>query len=129
MAVGLEPGRLEMGPTSWRATPKHVVSRGRPALRSNATLLEGDVVDAVRAMRAGDGPPIMLGAGADLFATLAEAGVVDDFRFLVMPTALGQGKHLFASLRAPLPLRPVGSRTFATGNTLLEYVRADEPEA
>jgi dihydrofolate reductase len=114
--------------TYWRATPKHVVSRGQPALRSNATLVEGDVVDAVRAMRAGDGPPIMLGAGADLFATLAEAGLVDDFRFLVMPTALGTGKHLFASLSAPLRLRPVGSRTFATGNVLLEYVRADEPE-
>ena len=27
----------------WRDTPKHVVSRGQPALRRNATLLEGDV--------------------------------------------------------------------------------------
>ena len=113
----------------WRDTPKHVVSRGQPALRRNATLLEGDVVEAVRAMRAGDGPPIMLGGGAELFATLAEAGLIDDFWFLIAPTALGQGKALFASLTAPLSLRPVGTRAFSTGNVLLKYVRADEPQA
>jgi dihydrofolate reductase len=111
----------------WRSTPKHVVSRGQPPLRANATLLEGDVVDAVRAMKAGDGPPIMLGCGADLFATLAEAGLIDDFRFLIAPMALGQGKALFASLSEPLRLRSVGSRVFSTGNTLLEFVREDEP--
>ena len=52
--------------TFWRETPKHVVSRGDPPLRPNASLVEGDVVDAVRAMKAGDGPPIMLGVGAEL---------------------------------------------------------------
>ena len=113
--------------TVWRATPKHVVTRGQPPLRPNADILEGEVVEAVRAMKAGDGPPIMLGCGADLFATLAEAGLIDDFRFLIAPTAMGQGRHLFASLSKPLGLRAVGSRTFSTGNTLLEFVREDEP--
>ena len=112
--------------TFWRATPKHVVSRGQPALRANADLLQGDVVEAVRAMKAQDGPPIMLGAGAELFATMAEAGLIDDFLFLIAPTALGQGKPLFAKLRAPLRLRPVGTRTFSSGNALLEFVREDE---
>ena len=45
----------------WRETPKHVVSRGQPDLRANASLVEGDVVGAVRTMKAGDGPPIGLG--------------------------------------------------------------------
>ena len=69
----------------------------------------------------------MLGCGADLFATLAEAGLIDDFRFLIAPTAMGQGTPLFASLQAPLRLRPVGSRAFSTGNTVLHFVREDEP--
>lgn len=68
----------------------------------------------------------MLGAGADLFATLAEAGLIDDFLFLISPTALGQGKALFASITKPLRLRPVGTRVFSTGNTLLAFVREDE---
>ncbi len=113
--------------TYWRATPKHVVSRGQPDLRANADILAGDVVGAIRTMKAGDGPPIMLGAGAELFATLVEADLIDDFRFLFVPTALGQGKAMFASLTRPLRLRAVGSRTYDSGNLLMEYVRADEP--
>ena len=112
--------------TVWRQTPKHVVTRGQPPLRPNSDILEGDVVEVVRAMKAGDGQPIMLAGGADLFATMAEAGLIDDFRFLIAPSALGQGKALFASLTTPLRLRPVGSRTFSTGNTLLEFVRDDD---
>lgn len=110
--------------TYWRETPKHVVSRGRPTLRPNADLVEGDVVDVVRAMKAEDGPPIMLGAGAQLFATLSEAGLIDEYRFLIVPVALGQGKALFASLTEPLRLRLTGTRTFSSGSVLVEYVPA-----
>ena len=110
--------------TFWRETPKHVVSSGQPTLRPSATVLEGDVVEAVRAMRAGDGPPIMLGAGAELFATLSQAGLIDDYRFLIAPMALGQGKAMFASLTEPLRLRLTGTRRFPSGAVLLEYVQA-----
>ena len=40
---------------AWRATPKHVLSRGRPALRANANVIEGDAVDAVKRLKAGRG--------------------------------------------------------------------------
>lgn len=108
----------------WRETPKLVVSRGQPELGPNASLLEGEVVDMVRSMRAGEGPPIGLGAGAELFATLSEAGLIDDYQFLIIPTAIGQGKALFASLPVPLRLRLTGTRTFESGSVLLEYVPA-----
>jgi dihydrofolate reductase len=107
----------------WRETPKHVVSRGHPPLRPNAAVLPGDVVPAVRAMKAVDGPPLMLGAGAELFATLAEADLIDDFRFLIVPVALGQGKPLFGALTRPLHLRLTDTRRFESGAVLLEYVR------
>lgn len=110
--------------TFWRETPKHVVSRGHPELRPNASLIEGDVVEAVRAMKAGDGPLIMLAGGADLFATVSEAGLIDEYRFHVFPMALGQGKAMFASLKQPLHLRLTGNRTFPSGSVLLEYERA-----
>ncbi len=112
--------------TFWRETPKHVVSRGNPELRPNATHLDGDVVEAVRAMKTGDGPPIMLGAGAELLATLTQAGLVDDYRFLIVPTALGKGKAMFGALTEPLKLRLAGTRRFDSGNILLEYVPAEQ---
>jgi len=110
--------------TFWRETPKHVVSRGDPDLRANASLLEGDVVEAVRAMRAGDGPPIMLGVGAELLATLTEAGLVDDLRFLIAPIALGKGKSMFGAFKEPLRMKLVATRAFPSGSVLLEYVPA-----
>ena len=108
--------------TFWRETPKHVVSHGRPTLRANATQIEGDVVDAVRQMKAGDGPDLSLGCGADLFAQLSEAGLIDEYRFLLAPVALGRGKALFAKLDAPLKLELTRSTTTSGGGVLLEYV-------
>jgi dihydrofolate reductase len=108
----------------WRETPKHVASRGRPELGPNATMIEGDVVDAVRRLKDGPGGEIMLGCGAELFAALSRAGLIDDYRFLVTSTALGRGKSLFGALDAPLRLRQTGTRTFDTGNVLREFVPA-----
>ena len=113
--------------TFWRETPKHVVTRGQPALRPNAATLEGDVVETVRRMKQQDGPDIMLGSGAELFATATKAGLIDDYRFLVAPMALGAGKPLFAGLDEPLQLRLTNSHTFPSGAVLLEYVRRDMP--
>jgi dihydrofolate reductase len=105
----------------WRATPKWVVSRGQPTLRANATVLEGDIIEAVRALKASDGPDLQLGCGADLLATLGEAGLVDSYRLLITTTVLGQGKQMFASFHEPLRLRLTGTRTFDSGSVLLEY--------
>lgn len=105
----------------WRETPKYVISRGQPALRANATLLEGDVVEAVRALKSSDGPDLQLGCGADLLATLSEAGLVDAYRLLITTTVLGQGKHMFGAFHEPLRLRLTGTRTFDPGSVLLEY--------
>lgn len=116
----------------WRQTPKHVASRGEPMLRENAELIEGDPVEAVRAMKAEEGPPIMLGTGAELLADLARADLIDDYRLMIAPMALGKGKSLFAGLDEPLWLKLTGTRTFPNGSVLLEYVRRDDdrdPEA
>jgi dihydrofolate reductase len=105
----------------WQDTPKYVMSRGQPTLRANAQVLEGDVVDAVRRLKATDGPDLQLGCGADLLATLTEAGLIDAYRILITTSAIGQGKAMWASLREPLRMRLTGTRTFASGSVLHEY--------
>ena len=106
---------------AWQATPKHIVSRGDPRLGPRADLLDGDAVEAVRRMKEGDGDDIMLGTGAELFATLSAARLIDRYRFLIIPIAIGRGKALFRELEEPLRLVLVGTRTFAAGSVLLEY--------
>ena len=106
----------------WRETPKYVVSRGSPPVRANAQVLTGDVVEAIRALKTGDGPPLGLGCGAELLATLSAAGLIDVYRWLVIPKAIGQGRPLFGALTSPLSLRLMRTRTFDAGSVLFEYV-------
>src|SRR4051794_3297651 len=106
----------------WQETPKHIVSRGSPDLGPNADLVEGDAVDGVRRLKATEGPTIMLGTGSELFATLTSARLIDTYRFLVIPVAIGKGKAIFADLESPLRLDLIGTRTFSSGSVLLEYV-------
>src|SRR3954468_24517335 len=105
----------------WQETPKHIVSRGRPDLGPNADLLEGDAVEAVRRLKETEGPVIMLGTGSELFAALTSAGLIDTYRFLVIPMAIGQGKPIFGGLESPLRMRLLGTRKFSSGSVLLEY--------
>ena len=107
--------------TFWAETPKRVVARGEPELGPAASHLQGDVVEAVRRLKEQPGPDIGLGCGADLLATLSQAGLIDTYRWLVIPKAIGQGKALFRSLDEPLSLRLTGTRTFSSGSVLLEY--------
>lgn len=107
--------------TFWAETPKRVVSRGQPELGPAATLLEGDVVDAVRRLKEQPGNDIGLGCGADLLATLSRAGLIDTYRLLITPTALGQGKAIFSALEAPLAMHLTNTQTFSSGSVLLEY--------
>jgi dihydrofolate reductase len=73
-------------------------------------------------MKAEDGADILLACGADLFAQMTKAGLIDEYRFLVAPIALGRGKALFGSLQEPLRLRLTNSTTTSGGGVLLEYV-------
>ena len=114
---------------AWRSTPKHVLSRGRPVLRGNADLVEGDAVEAVRRLKDGDGAPIGLGGGAELLATFTKAGLIDTYRFLIIPTVLGDGKAMFGGARRAAPSaidrdtdvlgreRPAGVRTGRVATT------------
>jgi dihydrofolate reductase len=113
----------------WRETPKHVASRGSPRLRANASKIDGDPVDFLRHLKSTEGPAIMLGAGAELFATMSDARLIDDYRFLIAPMALGKGKALFGALDEPLDLRLTASRQFPSGSVLLEYVARDRRDA
>ena len=48
-------------------------------------------------------------------------GLVDEYRLMVNPIALGEGKPLFAYLDEQLKLQLVDTRVFGNGNVLLTY--------
>ena len=94
-------------------------------LRPNADLVQGDVVEVVRAHAGRRRPADHARRRARTCSPRSsEAGLIDDYRFLIAPVALGQGKAMFAQLTEPLRLQLTGTRTFSPGSVLMEYVPA-----
>lgn len=112
----------------FNAMQKYVVSTTLPDASAwrNSTLISGDVVEAVRALKVQDGKDIYVDGSSVLVQTLVQHDLVDEYSLLVFPVVLGGGKKIFPDgLR--VNLRLVESRPFPSGVVLMRYV-ADRPE-
>jgi dihydrofolate reductase len=83
----------------------------------NATFLSGDVVEAVGRLKAGRENLVVYGSGR-LAETLRAAGLVDEYRLLICPIVLGEGRKLFAETAASR-LSVIDSVTAPSGMLLL----------
>jgi dihydrofolate reductase len=88
---------------AWRRQPKWVVSRSRPPVGPNATLLGDDLAGAIRALKAEREGEIEI-AGPTLAHSLTELGLIDEYRIYLHPVVLGRGRPFFAGPRPPLRL-------------------------
>jgi riboflavin biosynthesis pyrimidine reductase len=60
-------------------------------------------------------------AGATLAAPIVQAGLVDEYRIVVTPAAVGGGTPFFPTLPSWISLRLLENRTFPGGTVLLRY--------
>lgn len=88
---------------AWRRYPKWVVSRSSPSVGPHATLLEGDLGEAIRALKDERDGEIEV-AGPTLAGTLTQLGLVDQYRIYLHPVVLGHGTPYFAGPVPPLRL-------------------------
>lgn len=108
--------------------PKYLVST--TATRADwdpTTLLGGDAVAAVGALKAQPGRELQIHGSARLGATLLAAGLVDTVRLAVAPTVLGSGRRLLAHPGPSAGLRLVDSEATPAGLLLLTYETAGPP--
>jgi dihydrofolate reductase len=89
---------------------------------ANSTVLRGDPVESVRALKSDPGKDIVLTGSISLAHTLITAGVVDEFRLFVYPVVQGRGRPLFPAGTARKNLRLLDHpRSFRSGIVLLRY--------
>jgi dihydrofolate reductase len=107
------------------AMPKYVVSTTLTSASAwrNSTLISGDVVEEVRALKALDGKNIYIDGSSVLVHTLAEQDLIDEYSLLVYPIVLGNGKKLFPD-GLSVDLRLVEAKPFPSGVVLMRYARA-----
>ena len=102
------------------STPKFVASTTLESVDwNNTTLLEGDVPDAVRALKEQDGKDITISGSPTLVRSLLRAGLIDELRLMIHPVVLGKGERLFDGDEFALEL--ADSRTFDTGVVYAVY--------
>jgi dihydrofolate reductase len=102
--------------------PKYVVaSTPDVAEWSNSTVLEGDLAEAVAAVKRQVDGDIVVHGSARLVQELVERDLVDELRLMVFPVVLGAGKRLFGDTSDKKPLRLTDSRTVGDGVSILVY--------
>jgi len=129
-AVLAEPGRYsadELRYARWaERTPHLLFSRTmKRADWGSTTVVAGELKDEVRALKANPGKGLIVFGGASFARALIDAGLVDEYYFVVNPVLLGGGKSPFHGLsRRRLKLEQ--AETSAHGTVLLRYVNAEE---
>jgi dihydrofolate reductase len=116
------PGRTDDFSQAMNRIPKLVVSRTLTDLGawSNSSLMDGDLLESVEKQKI-DRDVIVAGSASVVHA-LAAHDLVDEYRILLFPSALGTGARLFTVETAPVHLLLVSAETSGAA-VLLRYQR------
>jgi dihydrofolate reductase len=108
--------------TKLNELPKYVVSStlGDPAW-ANTTVLEGDVVQAIRDLKARPGNELQVHGSGELLRFLLDHDLVDRLNLEIFPVIVGAGARLFPERGLDTGLELVASRTTPSGVQISTY--------
>ena len=104
----------------WNATPKVVFSHELESVEHGARLARGDVGEELAKLQREFDGEIEVG-GPTLAAQFIERGLIDEYQLMVHPVVLGAGTPYFPPGVSRFDLRPIETRTFASGVMYLAY--------
>jgi dihydrofolate reductase len=109
--------------------PKYVASRTlKDPAWVHTTVLDGDVMAAVRDLKAQPGRELQVHGSGVLVRSLLEHDLVDRLNLLVFPVIVGAGKRLFPESGIATGLAVEESKTTPSGVTISVYRPAGRPE-
>ena len=112
---------------TFNAAKKHVASRTLESLHwNNSSLLGGDVVAAMTALKREPGRDLQIIGSGNLIQTLQAASLIDEYNVWTYPVVLGGGKRLFEKGARPGALRLVASKVSKAGVVMCTYVPAGD---
>jgi dihydrofolate reductase len=90
----------------------------------NTRIVRTSLRDEILKLKQEPGKNILVG-GVDIPSQLVELGLIDEFRFVVAPIIVGEGRRLFDGVNLPekCRLKLVDSKTFKSGYVALRYLK------
>jgi dihydrofolate reductase len=94
------------------------------AEEKNTRIVRGNLHDEILKLKQEQGKNILVG-GVDIPSQLIDLGLVDEFRFVVMPVIAGEGRRLCQGISLPekLRLKLVESKILKSGGVALRYLK------
>jgi dihydrofolate reductase len=87
---------------------------------NNTRIVRKNIVDEVIGLKKAGKVMTILGSG-NIISQFADAGIIDEYQFMLDPVALGKGTSIFKTIKANLELKLTDSKVFKTGAILLCY--------
>ncbi len=101
---------------------KYVATRGDAELKWNKSQSLGkDVVAAIKGLKAGEGPDLLIQGSGDLIQTLLRHRLIDEFKLVIFPVVLGGGKKLFAGGAVPAAMKLLRTQSSSNGVIFATY--------
>jgi dihydrofolate reductase len=111
----------------FNSMPKHVATRTVKKLEwNNSHVIKGNIATEVSKLKQQPGKDLVIHGSPGLIRSLIPHDLIDEYRLLVYPIILGQGKRLFDET-SKANLKLFDSKTYDTGVVKLVYHRATKP--
>jgi dihydrofolate reductase len=106
--------------------PKVVFSKTLPAAEwAGSRIARGDLAEEISALKNEPGGEIMAHGGAAFVQALSRLGLIDEYRLVILPVALGNGLPLFKDLDKPLRVDLTEAKSFPDGTVIHVYQPVD----
>jgi dihydrofolate reductase len=90
--------------------------------QKNASIIRANLRDEILKLKKQEGKDILTG-GVDIPSQLIQLGLVDEYRFVIHPVVVGEGRRLLEGATLLEKLQLVESKVFASGCVMLHYTK------
>jgi dihydrofolate reductase len=88
----------------------------------NTRLVKSNLADEIARQKLRQCKDLAIFGSSDLALSLIPSGLINEYRIIVNPVVIGNGKTLFSGIDSRLKLKLLYSKTFKSGNVLLCYI-------
>jgi dihydrofolate reductase len=88
---------------------------------NNSRLVKENIPEEISKMKQQAGKDMVILGSGSIVSSLMQLGLIDEYRIIVNPVVLGNGKPLFKDINDKLNLKLLNVRVFDSGNVILFY--------